>query len=365
MTDLIKYGFTREFEQQITKEDLELELIPARVTSIQKETYRIVSSKGENNGKLKGSIFYQDSRYITYPAVGDFVLIKPNPMGDDIIYRVLERTTCFSRHNPTLPTKVSKESEQIVAANFDYVFIMASLNHDFNLRRLERYLAVAMVSGATPVIVLTKADLCPNYADYINDINMTFPEIDVRAISAHTGFGMDKLEKYIVPTKTIVFLGSSGVGKSSLVNALANEDLMKVNIIREDDSKGLHTTTYRQLFLLKNDVIIIDTPGMRELGLWDVNEGIKESFSDIESLSKTCKFNDCKHEKEPGCAIQAALKNGSLTKERLNSYQKLLREARHSARKAAFLKMKANEAKNHSKNQKSTRRKEVYSAEDL
>lgn len=365
MTDLIKYGFTKEFKQQITKEDIDLGLIPARVTSIQKENYRIVSSNGENNGKLKGSIFYQDSKYITYPAVGDFVLIKPNPMGDDIIYRVLERTTCFSRHNPTLPTKISKESEQIVAANFDYVFIMASLNHDFNLRRLERYVAVALVSGATPVIVLTKADLCPNYLDYINDINMTFPEIDVRAISAHTGFGMDKLEKYITPTKTIVFLGSSGVGKSSLVNALANVDLMKVNIIREDDSKGLHTTTYRQLFLLKNDIIIIDTPGMRELGLWDVDEGIKESFSDIESLSATCKFNDCKHEKEPGCAILDALKDGSLSKERLNSYQKLLKEARHSAKKAAILKMKANESRNYTKNQKRSSRNEIYSAKDI
>lgn len=344
MIELIDYGFSDFFECQISEEDKKLGLIPARVTCVQKESYQLVSEMGENWGKLKGAHFYHDSGLCMYPAVGDFVLIKHNPIGEDIIYRVLERISEFSRINPT-STHIPMATKQVVASNFDFVFIMTSLNHDFNIRKLERYVATTLSSGATPVIVLTKADLCSNYKSHVTDINMLLPEVDVRVISAYTGFGMDKLKDYVQPAKTIVFLGSSGVGKSSLVNALANDDLMKVNGIREEDSRGRHTTTFRQLFRLMNGTIVIDTPGMRELGLWDASEGIKESFSDVEELTLQCRFHDCKHGKEPDCAIRAAIDEGVLSEKRFASYVKLLKETKYTERKAAYLRAKSSASK--------------------
>lgn len=352
MINIKEYGFKEFYENQISKEELERGFIPARVISIQKETYRVISREGENNSKLKGSIFYQNSAYQTYPAVGDFVLIRANKQGDDIIYRVLERYSSFSRVNPSLRSQVTGAGEQIVASNFDYVFIMLSLNNDFNLRRAERYLATAWQSGGTPVFVLTKADLCSEYEDSVTALSVIAPGVDIHAVSAHTGFGMEQLEKYFSPGKTLVFLGSSGIGKSSLVNALAKAELMKVNTIREDDSKGQHTTTYRQLFKLDNGCLVIDTPGMRELGVWDVEEGLEEVFTDIEALSATCRFYDCSHKSEPGCAIKEALKKGTLSEERFKSYIKLKKEAAYSAQKAAALVLKKTPYQNKTKNRK-------------
>ena len=351
MINLNEYGFFHDFEKQIKEEEKQEGFIPARVISVQKETYKIVSAYGEGNAKLKGSIFYQDAKYQTYPAVGDFIMIKPNLYGDHIIYRVLERKTYFSRINPTKRNSISSTSEQIVAANFDYVFIMASLNQDFNIRRMERYLAAAWQSGGTPVILLTKADLCDDCSDKIDEIKTIAPDVEVMAISSLTGMGMEKLQSFLKPGKTIVFLGSSGIGKSSLVNALANESLMKVNIIREADGKGHHTTTYRQLFKLDNGIIVIDTPGMRELGMWDVEAGISETFSDIEELISQCRFHNCTHKSEPGCAVKAALEEGTLSIERWNSYEKLWKESLHSAKKVDYLKKKTNAYKNSIKNQ--------------
>jgi ribosome biogenesis GTPase len=335
--DLKSYGFNHKFQHQITTDEITAGLVPARVITVQKETYKIAAAHGEKYGKLKGSIFYQDTKYKVYPAVGDFVLVKPNETGDDIIYRVLERGSSFSRLNPTLRDTITRASEQIVAANFDYVFLMASLNYDFNVRRMERYLAAAWQSGGTPVIILTKADLCENYKDIITELEHIALGVDIVVISAHTGFGMEHLQKYMQPGTTLVFLGSSGIGKSSLVNALAGEELMKVNTIRENDSKGQHTTTYRQLFVLNSGVVIIDTPGMRELGMWDVEEGIETVFSDIEELFHNCRFRNCSHSGELGCAVQEAIDCGNLTKERWKSYQKLIKEANYSANKAAYL----------------------------
>lgn len=352
MIQLKDLGYNDLFDRQITAEEKNAGLIPARVISVQKETYHIISTFGENTAKLKGSIFYQTSEYCTYPAVGDFVLIKRNEMGSDIIYRVLDRRTCFSRLNPTLRNNISGATEQIIASNFDYVFIMASLNYDFNVRRIERYLATAWQSGGTPIIVLTKADLCDNYTDMVAELETAAPGVDIVVISAHTGFGMENLSKYLKPAHTYVFLGSSGIGKSSLVNALADQELMKVNVIREDDSKGHHTTTYRQLFSLKNGVLIIDTPGMRELGVWDVEEGLNDTFSEIDELSSSCRFNDCSHTNEPGCAVKEALNNGTLSADRWKSYIKLKKEAERSAKKAAFLKAKTTAYKNMSKTQR-------------
>lgn len=341
------YGYTDFFDGQITEKEKELGLIPARIISIQKETYRLVSAYGENNAKLKGSVFYQDNELKTYPAVGDFVLIKANEQGEDIIYRVLDRHSSFSRANPSLPAKLSGASAQIVAANFDYVFVMTSLNHDFNLRRLERYLAAAWQSGGTPVIILTKADLSGDYEEKVALTKEIAPGVNIHAISCYTGLGLGALSHYLKPGKTLVFMGSSGIGKSSLVNALAGKELMKVNLIREDDSKGHHTTTYRQLFVLESGALIIDTPGMRELGIWSADEGVSEVFSDIEDLIASCRFHDCHHKTEPGCAVKRALADGTLSPARYQSYLKLEKEARFTAKKAALIESRLLNNKNY------------------
>lgn len=322
------FGYTDFYQQQVDRLNLEdKDLVPARVTEVHREQYKIVTVHGEKGAKLKGSIFYNGRSDVTYPAVGDFALVQHNPLGDDIIYHVLERKSKFSRLDSFYQT------EQIVATNFDYVFIMTSLNHDFNVKRTERYLASAWQSGAKPVIVLTKTDICDDYSTYITELESIAIGVPIIAVSSHTGEGIEQLREYIRPNETIVFLGSSGVGKSSLVNAIAGEDLMKVSEIREADSKGRHTTTHRQLIVLPNGTMIIDTPGMRELGVWNVSEGLDATFSEIEEFASRCRFTDCSHHREPGCGIMAALESGELSQERWDNYIKLQKEARFAQRK--------------------------------
>jgi ribosome biogenesis GTPase len=198
---------------------------------------------------------------------------------------------------------------------------------DFNPKRLERYLTLAWQSGAVPVILLTKADLVEDYWDYLTQVERVATGVATHVVSAHTGQGLARLNAYLQPGKTVVFLGSSGVGKSSLVNSLAGEQVMAVSAIREDDSKGRHTTTHRQLIRLKSGVMIIDTPGMRELGMWEASEGLSDAFADVERFLGKCRFSDCRHEREPGCAIRAAIASGELDFSRWESYQKLSEEA--------------------------------------
>lgn len=294
--------------------------IPARVTAVHKERYEIVCEHGIIHARLKKKEYYVDTQ--DFPTTGDFVMINYIPNGDSQILATLPRRTFFSRREPG-PVPY----EQAVAANFDYVFIMQSLNLDFNPKRLERYLTLAWQSGATPVILLTKADLVEDYWEYLTQVERVATGVNTHVVSAHTGFGLNRLNAYLQPGKTVVFLGSSGVGKSSLVNALAGEEIMTVNGIREDDSKGRHTTTHRQLIRLKSSVMIIDTPGMRELGMWDVSAGLGDAFADVEAYIGKCRFSDCRHESEPGCAIKAAIAAGELDAARWESYQKLKEEA--------------------------------------
>ena len=298
----------------------ELPGIPARVTAVHKERYEIVCRHGITHARLKTKEYYVDTQ--DFPTTGDFVMVNYIENGDSQILATLPRKTYFSRKEPgPIPR------EQAVAANFDYVFIMQSLNLDFNPKRLERYLTLAWQSGATPVILLTKADLVEDYWDYLTQVERVAAGVNTHVVSAHTGYGLPRLNAYLQPGKTVVFLGSSGVGKSSLVNALAGEEIMTVNSIREDDSKGRHTTTHRQLIRLKSGVMIIDTPGMRELGMWDVSEGLADAFADVECFIGRCRFSDCSHESEPDCAIKAAIAAGELDISRWESYRKLQEEA--------------------------------------
>ena len=294
--------------------------IPARVTAVHKERYEIVCARGITHARLKTKEYFVDTQ--DFPTAGDFVMIHYIDNGDSLILATLPRRTYFSRREPgPIPR------DQAVAANFDYVFIMQALNQDFNPKRLERYLALSWQSGATPVILLTKADLVEDYWDYLTQVERVAVGVNTHVVSAHTGQGLNRLNAYLQPGKTVVFLGSSGVGTSSLVNALAGQDIMAVSAIREDDSKGRHTTTHRQLIRLDSGVMVIDTPGMRELGMWDTAEGLADAFADVESYLGRCRFSDCRHESEPGCAIKAAIATGELDPMRWESYKNLKEEA--------------------------------------
>lgn len=334
--DLKTYGFLPDMMPENTQG------IPARITAVHKKRYVMVCKYGEVCGKLKTKEYFGGSE--VFPTTGDFVLINYNPGGDSQITKTLPRKTFFSRRDPA-----PGRGEQAVAANFDSVFIMQSLNQNFNARRLERYLTLAWQSGADPVVVLTKADLTEACEPYLRTAESLAAGVPAYAVSSKTGAGLGDLAAYMAPGKTIVFLGSSGVGKSSLVNALAGEEIMQVNGIREQDGKGRHTTTHRQLILLKNGTMIIDTPGMRELGMWDVSGGLGEAFSDVEQYLGKCRFSNCKHLTEPGCAIKEAIANGNLSRERWESYINLKTEAEYADSKTTFLRQKQQKFKDISK----------------
>ena len=326
--NLTEYGFAPEMMPEEAGDAL-----PARVTAVHKERYELICECGEVSARLKTKEYYGGTE--EFPTVGDFVLIRYVESGDSLIVRTLPRQTFFSRKDPS-----PGRGEQAVAANFDYVFIMQSLNQNFNTNRLERYLTLAWQSGAVPVVILTKADLVEDSSSYVEAIEKVAIGVKVHVVSSQNGFGLETLEAYMQPGKTVTFLGSSGVGKSSLVNALAGEPIMAVSEIREADGRGRHTTTHRQLIKMKNGSMIIDTPGMRELGMWDVTEGLGEAFTDVEQFLGRCRFSDCKHQSEPGCAIKEAIADGALSLERWESYRKLKSEARYSDDKMGFLRQK-------------------------
>ena len=303
-------------------------LVPARVAVQHRGVFVVLSELGELRAVAAGRLSHEAAGAGDLPAVGDWVAIAPRlEEGSATIQAVLPRRTKFSRK-----TAWAAAEEQVVAANVDVVFLLTALNEDFNLRRLERYLTLAWESGAQPVIVLTKTDLSDTVDLRVLEVEAIAFGVPVHPISSITGDGLDVIRSYLAPGRTIALLGSSGVGKSTLVNTLAGEELLAVKEIRED-GEGRHTTTHRQLVLLPGGGLVLDTPGMRELQLWESSDGLGETFSDIEELAAHCRFNDCAHKSEPGCAIQAALESGTLEHGRWASYQKLQRELAHLERR--------------------------------
>jgi ribosome biogenesis GTPase len=303
-------------------------LAPGRIVVQQRGLYGLVTDVGELSAQISGRLAH-DAAGGGYPAVGDWVAAAARPAERAAtIHAVLPRRTAFVRKAAD-----SVATEQVVAANVDVALLVASMNADLNQRRLERYLATAWQSGAKPVVVLTKADLSEDPEIEIAEAESVAFGAPVLAVSAVTGEGMDALSALLKPGETAVLVGSSGVGKSSLVNALAGQTLMATAAIREDDAHGRHTTTHRELIRLPSGALVLDTPGMRELGLLDADEGLSATFEDVEAIAASCRFSDCHHGNEPGCAVRAAIENGELDSGRWRSFVKLQRELAHQERK--------------------------------
>ena len=330
----------------------------ARITATHKDRYEIVSKHGKGFAQIKRGQYYDNPNSI-YPTTGDFVIIEWNATGDSMICETLKRTSSFSRtaSSSDKNKELHSQHEQLVAANFDYVFIMQSLNNNYNINRIERYLSLAWESGGIPVIILTKSDLVSNAQEYVDEVQSIAFGVDVYAISCVTKDGLDDIKKYFAKGNTIVFLGSSGVGKSTLVNNLYGEEVMKTSEIREDDSKGRHTTTSRNLIMLPNGAMIIDTPGMRELGMWNAEEGINKTFKDIEQYIGMCKYSNCTHTNEPGCKIFEAIENGEISRERFEQYLKLQIESLYNTDAEQYLRNKKEKFKQIAKMNKNNKKK--------
>ncbi|MCR5278437.1 MAG: ribosome small subunit-dependent GTPase A [Lachnospiraceae bacterium] len=295
------------------------ELSSGRISEIRKNSFFVRFNGQELPAKLKGSFYEGDPE--GFPVVGDYVSFEYNPAGDSVITGVKERKSLLMR-----PDQSKTGVMQYMVANVDYVFIVTALNEDYSYNRVARYSSLVQQGGAIPVVVLTKSDLCGNVGRYVREVESISENVRVHAISAIYDIGLDELEEYFEPGVTICFMGSSGAGKSTLLNALTGEETMKTGAVRESDSTGKHTTTHRQLIELENGVSVIDTPGMREVGMAGVQDGIDDTFADIIELESRCRFSDCKHDTEPGCAIKAAIESGELAPERLMLYRNLSNE---------------------------------------
>lgn len=322
----------------------------ARVISQEKGMYKISSGTEVKTATVSGRYRYDVKTVSDYPAVGDYVIAEwQEDDSNAVITGLFPRKSCFIRK-----AAGTGKQEQVVAANIDTAFICMSLNNDFNIRRLERYLSVTYDSGAVPVVILTKSDLCSDTESKITQIQNAAPGVDVMAISSLYG-DCDAVIKYILPGKTVAFIGSSGVGKSTLINKLTGTDSIATREIGNDD-KGRHTTTHRELITLPNGAFVIDTPGMRELGMWDSGDGIDTAFADIEELSCACKYANCTHISEPGCAVLQAIDDGTLDAARLESYRKLKTENDYAADSSRYLEAKRAKFKEIAKINKSGRK---------
>lgn len=313
-------GLTEEILQESKQYK---DLFIGRVSSQYKNVYKVITEKGEMAAEISGKFHYRVKGLSEYPAVGDFVMVDrtDHSQGNGIIHHILTRKSIFARK-----VAGSKEDTQVIATNIDTVFICMSLNNDFNLRRLERYLSIAWDSGAIPVIVLTKSDLCKDIEGRLSEISSIAIGVDVLVTTSTSDEGYQSLKRYLSNGKTVAFIGSSGVGKSTLINCLLGQQILDTSETRNDD-KGRHTTTRRELMMLPNLGVLIDTPGMRELGI--ISADLSKSFADVDELASNCRFSDCTHKSEPNCAVQNAIEDGTLSVERLESYWKLKRETKY------------------------------------
>ncbi len=293
---------------------------PARVGTQSHGLYRLLSPGGEHRAERAGRLHHA-SDTVDHPAVGDWVAADLRDDGTATIHAVLPRRTKFSRKEAADRTR-----EQVVAANVDTVFIVQALGHDLNARRLERYLTMAWESGARPVVVLTKADLYPDQD--LAEVEAATFGVDLHVTSSVTGDGVPALGQYLGRGQTVALLGSSGVGKSTLVNSIAGQELLATAAVRESDERGRHTTSHRELVPLPDGGLLLDTPGMRELQLWESTDGLEQTFGEIADLIAACRFSDCEHRTEPGCAVRGALADETLPQERWDAYQLLQRELR-------------------------------------
>lgn len=296
---------------------------PARVLLEHQHIYRVHDGERERLARIAGKLRHEFTSRREYPAVGDWVAVRDAPQGDEVVIEtVLPRRSRFLR-------KLAGKSldAQVVAANVDTVFVVSGLDGDFNPRRIERYLVTAFDSGARPVMVLNKADVCQDLELILEFVEMVAPGTPVHVVSGLTGQGVDELRQYAGPGEVVAFVGASGVGKSTLINRLLGEERLETAPVRETDSRGRHTTRHRQMLALPEGGLLIDTPGMRELQLWEGAGGLEEAFPDIVELAARCRFPDCSHGEEPGCAVREAIEEGDLDPDRFESYQRLRREA--------------------------------------
>ncbi|MCK5520373.1 MAG: ribosome small subunit-dependent GTPase A [Candidatus Marinimicrobia bacterium] len=280
------------------------------------------NENGKYSCEITGKFRFENDRKSKFPTVGDWVIVSlvPNEKKAKIL-AILPRKSLFSRKVTGVITE-----EQPVAANIDIIFIITGLDLNYNLRRIERYLSLAWESGAQPVLLLNKSDLCPEAEERKREVESIAAGVDVYTLNAYNQKDLDKLNKYIKKEQTLAFLGSSGVGKSTIINSLLGTDYLKTNEVNEFGSRGRHTTSFSELIFLPNGGMVIDTPGMREIQVWGEETAMKQVFEDIDELSANCRFKDCSHEKEPGCAVQEAITNGSLEKKRFDNYLKLKNE---------------------------------------
>lgn len=321
MTDLTAFGWTEQLEQE-RRACSDSELIPARIVAEHRDLFRAHTAAGEVGARIAGRLRHHARGRAELPVVGDWVLLDAaDADGIAIVRALLPRRSRLSRK-----AAGERAEEQVLAANVDTLWIANGLDLPLSFRRIERYLALGWESGALPVVLLTKADLAPADAGQRKaEVESVAIGAPVHVISSVSGAGLDELQGYLAPGQTVALLGPSGVGKSTLINRLAGEELLRVGEVLADH-RGRHTTTHRQLIRLPSGGMIVDTPGIRELQLWDSDEGIPDTFGDIEELAAGCRFNDCRHEGEPGCAVAAAIEAGQLAAPRLDNYHKLQRE---------------------------------------
>ena len=325
------FGWTPELAAAHAPHDA-LGRVPARVVAEDRGSYQVVGESGELRAAVSGRFRHEAANDPSaYPAVGDWVAVETGTNGETVIHALLPRRSALVRQAPGKRTEA-----QVLGANLDVVFVVASLNADLNLRRLERYVAAAWESGAEPIVLLSKADLGGDVDAILLAVAGVIAGATVVVVSSFDGRGVDEVRERIGAGRTVAFVGSSGVGKSTLLNTLAGEARAFVREIREDDARGRHTTTRRQLHLLPEGGLILDTPGMREFSLWE-SDGLEQTFTDLDEIVARCRFGNCSHNGEPGCAVATALDDGSLGRDRLDSWQKLQRETAHHERRVDAL----------------------------